>query len=43
MAPPVDVVGPCPRLGEVECNIPKTFLDQKLIYGAWMWERVVGR
>jgi hypothetical protein len=25
------------------CNIPKTFLDQKLIYGAWMWERVVGR
>ena len=27
----------------VECNIPKTFLEQKLIYGAWMWERVVGR
>jgi hypothetical protein len=27
----------------VECNIPKTFLDQKLFYGALVWERVVGR
>jgi hypothetical protein len=26
----------------VECNIPKKF-DQKLIFVAWMWERVVGR
>jgi hypothetical protein len=26
----------------VECNIPKKF-DQKLIFGAWMRERVVGR
>jgi hypothetical protein len=26
----------------VECNIPKN-VDQKLIFGVWMRERVVGR
>jgi hypothetical protein len=27
----------------VECNILEKNVDQKLIFGAWMWERVVGR